>query len=156
MKSQRLREDISIEFEQMQATIAVIEVYHRSQASQAMESMAKAGAALSLVNIYNGMENIFKRIVKFYHVPLPVGGSTHAELFELFCTDTHHSLLPVLISDTIRPQCIALRKMRHYVMHGYAFKLDEDRIRIALGEISPLYASFKSEVENFLSTLPPE
>ena len=58
----------------------------------------KTAAGAFLAQFYMGVENILKRIVRYFDHPLPTGENWHLNLFELFCKP-NSSTLPILFSD---------------------------------------------------------
>jgi hypothetical protein len=154
MKKQELKEQIQQELFMLDETLRYIQEAQNTSHMKELNVIEKAGVAHLMGNVYNGMENIFKRICKFTKHPLPVGDSSHIELQQLFSNTSEHSeQLPILISANIEQSVTALRKFRHRVMHGYGFTIDPELLMIAFPEISPLYKIFRQNLENYLSQL---
>ncbi len=105
-----------------------------------------------LSDIYNGTENILKRICKYIDIPLPSGGFYHTELFLLFCNPTKQNC-PLLFDDLIYNDFKALLKFRHYVIHGYAFHLEWNIIRNSVQNIEQMLNQFKKNLYSFLEEL---
>jgi hypothetical protein len=80
-----------------------------------------------MTQLYNGLENIMKRIAKYYNAPLPKGDDWHRALAELFLQPTETPLnapLPILFEGETALRVKEYRKFRHVAMHGYSFRLD--------------------------------
>ena len=74
----------------------------------------KTAAAAFLAQFYGGIENILKRISRFYGVSLPSGNLWHVELFKRFCKPPSEPL-PLLFDRTLSEELAPYRKFRHVV-----------------------------------------
>jgi hypothetical protein len=102
-------------------------------------------------------EQIFKRICKFYRVPLPLGEDSHQQMMRRFMDDENpreYQMLPILIPVALRTSFSTLRRFRHAAVHGYSHRFDEERLALAANEASVLYRAMKYEILHFLATLP--
>lgn len=97
-----------------------------------------------------GIENILKRITKYYNVPLPKTESWHYELFTFFC-DPPYLSLPVLFDAEIKMEMNELRKFRHRVHHGYSFTLEWNDLLIGANSVLKTFISFSRNVQTFLN-----
>lgn len=158
MKHQRLRESLILELQSLQRVLVVAERLQQSRERGESDERNLYAAASVILNIYNGIENIFKQITKYYGIPLPVSPEWHITLMNWYAAgETRPFLhLPILIPPKEHETVTNLRKFRHVVMHGYSFTLDPERVFKAIAMLPSLYHAFQSEVEIFLATLPEE
>ena len=98
------------------------------------------------------IENILKRISRFYSVALPSGDMWHIDLFRRFCEPSLPPL-PVLFDDSLSSALAVYRKFRHVVHHGYGFQLDWDRMTEGIENAEPVFLRFKANLNMFLITL---
>jgi hypothetical protein len=81
----------------------------------------KAAITLHIANLYNGIENILKRICKYLKVTLLYGSDSHIVLFQMF-SDPSSTELPYLVDLTIIYEFIGSRKFRHYAIQDTLLK----------------------------------
>lgn len=103
-------------------------------------------------DLYNGIENVLKRICKFDKVEVPHGGDSHIRLFNLFVT-AGDSSLPVIFTPEIADEFRKIRKFRHFVVHGYSFKIQWAYLRDSVEKIDFYYQILKNNVINYLNNL---
>jgi len=114
-----LKEEISIEFDFIDKVIIEILSLKKSLGDRIPSTLEKTAAAAFLAQFYSGIENILKRICKFYDIPLPSGNNWHYELVRRFQTD--ETPLPLLFDEELANQIGPYRKFRHIFFHGYGF-----------------------------------
>jgi hypothetical protein len=152
MRKQDLIEFINIECENIEKTISEVIILNKDLINKSPSNIEIAAIAFFLSSIYNGFENIFKRICKFHKINLPKGEFYHIELMNLFYKSTF-SELPVLITDQIVNQLRELRKFRHVSRQGYITHLDWERIRPIVGYIESIYNEFNSNLNKYLNNV---
>lgn len=152
MKLSDLREEIEIEIELMEATVKELVSLRLDVAEGIPTVREKTAAAAFLAQFYGGIENILKRIYRFYNVPLPTGDTWHVDLFKQLC-EPPKPPLPCLFDQTISSDLAPFRKFRHVIYHGYGFQLDWDRIRPGIEGIEEIFRRFKSIVYSYLQAL---
>jgi hypothetical protein len=112
----------------------------------------QAAAAKFMQDVYMGIENVLKRVLKFRGEEVPSGERWHVELFERFCALVESSL-PVFFEDRWIERTDSFRRFRHVAHHGYAHNLEWDRMRDGLKEARPVFDHFREQVEAFLGDL---
>ena len=75
MKPIELHEEIAVELESMQMVVDELVALQKDMANREPTTREKTAAAAFLAQFYNGIENILKRIYRFYGVSLPTGES---------------------------------------------------------------------------------
>jgi hypothetical protein len=85
MTTDQLREEIALERDALRIVVHEITSLLEDYPSPSVPSLREISAATSfMTQFYNGLENMMKRIVKYYDVPLPKGDDWHRALAELF------------------------------------------------------------------------
>lgn len=85
MIADELKEEVYIEIELIEGILREISSLRNDIADREPTTREKTAAAAFLVQFYGGIENILKRISKFYSIPLPAGDTWHMDLFKRFC-----------------------------------------------------------------------
>ncbi|MDI6784271.1 MAG: DUF86 domain-containing protein [bacterium] len=121
-----MRREIAVEKEHITETLAAL--------SQALDRKDKtvvelAAIATFLQNIYNGIENLLKRILKYKGILVPRSESSHKDLLDLA---VEHRLISLELSNKLDEY----RGFRHFVIHGYGIMLDAEQL-IPLAEHIP-------------------
>lgn len=150
-----MKREIRVELDKMDRIVEEIVALHEEFGEDTPTLRERAAAGQFLGSIYMGVENIFKRIIRFYELEMPEGEDWHVELFRRFrfpVTDP----LPVLLPDDLAEAMKPFRGFRHVVRHGYALDLEWERMRMGLHEARPVFEHFRSQVEQFLDGLEEE
>jgi hypothetical protein len=144
-----LSEFIYIECENIEKTINEINILNNNVFNKSPSNIEIAAMAFFLSSVYNGFENIFKRICNFNNISLPKGEFYHIELMNLFY-NSQNTELPVLITEEMVPQIRELRKFRHVARQGYVTHLDWERIKPIAVVIEKTYHEFKKHLDNYI------
>lgn len=96
-----------------------------------------------LHNIYNGIENILKQILKAKDVEIPKADTWHKELLNL-------SVSLGIISEGLSDELYEYLTFRHFFIHAYGFMLDEAQLKDLANNIPHIWSQFIVEIENFL------
>ena len=105
-----------------------------------------AGISIFLQNAYNGIENIFKRILLFKKISVPDSKTSHKDLLDIV---VENGIISLELSESIDKY----RAFRHFSIHGYGINLDKKRIGSLAENIVDVYSSFEKEIEIFLKKL---
>ena len=100
-----------------------------------------AAMATILQNVYNGMENILKQILKEKKVPLQKSDTWHKDILES-CGEQK------IISDEMKNILYEFLLFRHFFVHGYAIRIEEARLL-------PLAENIRATWERFLFEIKP-
>ena len=111
-----------------------------------------AAAGLFLANLYNGIENILKRIARFHQAAIPSGADWHIELVKAFC-DPSRPGLPVLLSHSLASLLAPYRRFRHVVHHGYGFQLRWSDMFPGIEGAAQMVEAFRNSVDTYLQTI---
>lgn len=152
MTSKQLREEIDIEIECLLTLMQEISSLRTDVEGREPTVREKTAAAAFLAQFYGGVENILKRIHRYYGLALPVGDTWHLDLFKRFCLPKHE-LLPLLFDQQLALELAPFRKFRHVVHHGYGFQVEWDRIITGLESVGDVFAAFRGSVSRFVDGL---
>ncbi|MDD5616470.1 MAG: DUF86 domain-containing protein [Candidatus Methanoperedens sp.] len=93
-----------------------------------------------LHNIYNGIENILKQVIKAKGVDIPESATWHKKLLNI-------SVSKGIISDKLSDQLYEYLTFRHFFVHAYGFMLDEAHLEILAKDIPDIWLQFMEEIE---------
>ena len=102
-----------------------------------------AAVGTFLHNIYNGMENILKRIILSKDIKIPNSATWHKNLLIL---SSSMGVLSNALSDDLHEYLT----FRHYFVHAYGFMLEESHLEDLVTNIPKFWAQFISETDNFV------
>ncbi len=145
MNGSKLHEELSSELDLMEVTVQELIALRRDVADREPTNREKTAAAGFLAQFYNGVENILKRICRFYNVSLPKTETWHIDLFTRFCQPSQEPL-PTLFDETLALDLTGFRKFRHVVHHGYGFLLDWQRMAEGIDKVEDVFVRFKANV----------
>ena len=104
-----------------------------------------------LHNFYNGCENIFRAIARFFENDL--GPQTwHADLLKRM-TLAIEQYRPAVIDEELYLLFEDFRGFRHVYRHSYSFELDWDRERLVARKLPRAGSLLRVQVEAFLARL---
>lgn len=146
MKKIGLIEEINTEFSNLDISVQSVHELNELIEDNEPDKFQKAAMNQFIMEFYNGIENILKRICKANNIQIPSGGDSHIKLFKLFC-DNGHPELPVIFTKDIEDEFIKIRKFRHFVIHGYSFKIEWSYLKCSVKELKNHYHNFKLIVQ---------
>lgn len=152
MTAVELREEIELELEMMGVVVSEAVAVYRDLAGQEPSIRNKTAAATFMAQFYGGLENILKRIHRYYGVPIPVGDSWHIEIFKRFCKPAYGGL-PLLFDEQMSLSLAPYRAFRHVVFHSYGFQLDWERMRDGVASLESVYSRLHAVLDVFLASL---
>lgn len=94
-----------------------------------------------LHNIYNGIENILKRVVAAKNIEIPASVTWHKDLLNL-------SLSMGIISEKTCDDLYKYLTFRHFFIHAYGFMLEEVYMEDLVNDIPEVWSRFMKEVED--------
>jgi hypothetical protein len=147
-----LSEEIAFELESMQITVDELVSLHQDMVHKEPTLRDKTAAAAFLSQFYNGLENILKRIYRYYGISLPTGETWHLDLFQSFCSPTH-SNLPQLFDQDLASALAPYRRFRHVAFHSYGFQLDWSRMVTGVENVKSVFEQIKSNISAYLRSI---
>ncbi|MHB8844711.1 MAG: ribonuclease toxin HepT-like protein [Nitrospirota bacterium] len=143
MPNRQLREQCEAEFENIDAVVA--ELFLLAKPEKSEYSVAELAAmATFLHNFYNGVENIFKRILYAAGAELKNSPTWHKEL--LLSTEAAG-----IISNDLCNTLSNYLSFRHYFVHAYSFTLRWEELRPLVSGVAETLAQVKSAAKDFVN-----
>ena len=104
-----------------------------------------AAIATFLHNIYNGIENILKQILKTKGTQIPRTETSHKDLLDL---SVSIGIIPEKLSDELYEYLT----FRHFFIHAYGFMLEEANLDDLARDIPKVWSRFLSAIERYCGT----
>jgi len=146
-KYKELREDVWDEEKAIEdAIIRLLEVRSKFD-PQAKDYSIEPAMGTFLMNFYNGVENILKRISKEYYQTMPKGESWHKELLALSADPPQGKIS--LFSQQIIERLYPYRNFRHRFVSGYGFQLKGEKMLELVDNIQVLWDDIKKAISEF-------
>ncbi|MBI5740918.1 MAG: hypothetical protein HZA16_09365 [Nitrospirae bacterium] len=105
-----------------------------------------AATGTFLHNIYSGIENILKQILKYKGVTVPKSDTWHKELLNF-------SVSQGILSEPLADSLYEYLTFRHFFVHAYGFMLEEDQLKDLANNISDIWSRFLTETESFFNRM---
>ncbi len=105
-----------------------------------------AAIATFLQNIYNGIENLFKRILKYKGILIPISESSHKNLLDLAVDNQ-------IITLELSKKLDEYRAFRHFFVHGYGIMLDKERLAPLGANILDVWKELEVELDKLIEFL---
>ena len=104
-----------------------------------------------LMNFYNGIENILKRISKEYYQTIPKGESWHKQ-FLVLSANPPEGKIP-LFKQEILERLHSYRNFRHRFVSGYGSQLKGEKMLELIDNIQVLWNDIKKAISEFWEKL---
>ena len=101
-----------------------------------------AAIATFLHNIYNGIENILKQVLKSRGNEIPKSETSHKDLLDIFVSD---GIIPEKLSD----QLYEYLTFRHFFVHAYGFMLEEIHLEDLANNIPDVWLKFLLAIQRY-------
>ena len=150
----QLKKDVTWEQSLIEEALDKINKIMAISNDELLEEMRKPAVGTYLMNFYNGVENIIKRISKEYYNEMPTGASWHQELL-IQSYKPPENKIPILNKEIVS-NLHKYRGFRHIFVSGYGFKLDWQRIKTLIDEIPSLWIDIKKTLDDFFNKLKAE
>jgi len=99
-----------------------------------------AAMATFLHNIYNGVENILKQVLKAKGTEIPKSETWHKELLD-------YSVSLGIITEKLSDQLYQYLTFRHFFVHAYGFMLQQTHLESLANNIPNVWSQFISAIE---------
>ncbi len=137
----KLVREVAVEKEHIEKTLSGLnQALNRSE--KTIIELAATGTFLH--NIYSGIENILKRILKFKGVTISDSKSFHKDLLD-------HSVTAGIISQSLSDDLDEYRGFRHFFVHAYGVMLDTEQLLPLAENLPAIWIHFETEIELFLA-----
>jgi uncharacterized protein YutE (UPF0331/DUF86 family) len=137
-----LTRKIAAEKENVEAALANLKV---AMARKERSTIELAAIATFLHNIYNGIENILKQILKTKGTQIPRTETSHKDLLDL---SVSIGIIPEKLSDELYEYLT----FRHFFIHAYGFMLEEANLDDLARDIPKVWSRFLSALERYCGT----
>lgn len=104
-----------------------------------------------LMNFYNGVENIIKRVCKLYYDCFPKGSTWHKELLQLSCEPPEGK--EAIFSEDIVKKLNKYLNFRHRFISGYGFQLKAEKMLELVDEVETVWKDAQKALNSFLEKL---
>ena len=153
MKEQykELKEDVLDEQKAIDETIERLLKAKESFHPQRQDYLAEPAMGTYLMNFYNGIENILKRISKEYYSIMPTGNSWHKELLNLSYNAPKGKI--AIFDQGIVEKLVTYRNFRHRFISGYGFQLKGEKMLELIDNIESLWDEVKKAIAEFFTKL---
>ncbi|MBN1115007.1 MAG: hypothetical protein JXA66_06670 [Oligoflexia bacterium] len=128
---------IDIEFSEMDT---VLKLLPQKEKICKLNQLELCGTANLLTSIYNGLENILKRVFYIKNIGIPKGDNWHKQLLNIAYENK-------IIDKELYDLLYQYLMFRHFIVHAYGFYIYADKIEVVLGNITDLVFNFKIQVE---------
>ncbi len=135
-----LVEELRIEKQLVSDTLAGL---GEALSREALSIVERAAIATFILNVYNGMENMLKRVFKYYGFPLPDTQTWHKDL--LLASQERG-----IITQELLERLDEYRAFRHFFVHGYGILLDERKLRPLAQGLQSAWEEFLREISAYL------
>ncbi len=110
-----------------------------TMARQTKTIVELAAMGTFLHNIYNGIENILKQVLKLKNIQINRGDNWHKELINL-------SIANGFISSDLSDELYEYLAFRHFFVHAYGFMLEEAPMESLVKNIPSVWLKFVLEI----------
>ena len=104
-----------------------------------------AAIATFLHNIYNGIENILKQVLRAKGTEIPKSDTWHKDLLNL---SVSLGIIPEKLSDDLYEYLT----FRHFFVHAYGFMLEEAHLENLANNITNVWLQFLSVINKYCQT----
>ena len=95
-----------------------------------------------LHNVYTGIENILKQILKSEAIQIPRSQTSHKELLNI-------SVTRGIISKRLSDDLYEYLTFRHFFVHAYGFMLEETHLETLANDIPVVWKQFLSDIQKY-------
>lgn len=146
-----LKEDVLDEEKAIEETLERLSRVQVQFNSKPNKFLTEPAMGTYLMNFYNGIENILKRIIKEYYLIIPKGASRHKELLSL-SYDPPTGKIAVFDQNLVE-RLHPYRSFRHRFISGYGFQLKGEKMLELIESAKPLWIDIKKAISDFWDKL---
>ena len=152
-KFKELQEDVVAEQKLIEKTVQCLSVIKSQLPLPFAEDDLKTEPAIGtyLMNFYNGVENIIKRICKVYYETFPLGKDWHKELLDLSYQPPEGKFS--VFSQEIVSRLYKYKNFRHRFVSGYGFQLKAEKMLELVDDVEILWDAIQKDLNSFLEKL---
>lgn len=142
-----LKEDVLDEEKAIEETLERLSKVRIKFNSKVNDFLTEPAMGTYLMNFYNGIENILKRITKEYYLTIPKGASWHKKLLGLSSNPPPGKI--AVFNQNIVERLYPYRNFRHRFVSGYGFQLKGEKMLELIDNAKPLWIDIKKAISDF-------
>ncbi|MFP4429521.1 MAG: antitoxin [Desulfovermiculus sp.] len=148
-----LRADIEEELSKMRKVVEEFEPFvpKLDMSGEQVSSYDTMVVGYLLHSFYNGCENIFLSIARFFENEVEPG-AWHRDLLRRMKLEVPE-YRPRIISHQLYLLLDDFRGFRHRFRHSYSFELDWEREKVVARKLEPAFALLQEQISSFLAQL---
>jgi hypothetical protein len=146
-----LYEDVQDEVRAIEETLERLYEIRNKFDPQVKDYCLEPAMGTYLMNFYNGVENILKRVSKEYYKTMPKGESWHKEILILSCSPPEAKA--AIFNRGIVEKLHQYRNFRHRFVSGYGFQLRGEKMLELIDNIGPLWDEINKAIADFWDML---
>ena len=137
--------EINIELKNMEIIVNETVNLIRTIGNDNPDNIQKTALAAFASQFYNGVENILKRIIKYYNLQMPKGEDWHIQLLKMFSPNSNYDI-NIKFNLELYNFLNDLRRFRHYFFHGYSINIDFQILKESLEDFFQMFEKLKIEL----------
>ena len=126
-----------------QAMERTIELLSKGLLRESKEELDYIGIAAYLHNLYGGVENILKHILRHCGIRIAPSDSWHKQLLMA-------AINQGIVSESLADQLRDYLKFRHFFIHGYGFMLESELLIPLAEKAEVVFRQFFKEIELYV------
>ena len=146
--SNRLKKQIEVEKEMLNQLLSDHMPLLKKCIDQTPDRIELSALAAMLHGFYNGIENIFKRILIETGEELPIGDRWHKSLIDAVARPSNNR--PEVISDETANALQEYMEFRHFFRNAYPFQIKWDLMAHLVKECSNILIRLDKELDEFM------
>ncbi|MCX7736372.1 MAG: hypothetical protein N2319_06630 [Candidatus Kapabacteria bacterium] len=143
---QKLIEEIRLELKELSIIVNDVESLLENTKNILPTNVHKTALGGFASQFYSGIENILKRIHKYYNAELPKGNNWHINLLDRFTGQ--NNFFNITFSAELIEKLHIYRRFRHYFFHGYSHNLNWEILTNGVKDIRYIFEQFENELYN--------
>lgn len=144
----RLRIKIRFEMQQIDRLVDHVAPLLKTLTFREPDFIELTATGSVLHSFYNGVENIFTMIAKYYGVIITDSVTWHKDILKSM--QSAHDNRKRIISETTGDRLLEYMMFRHFYRHAYGFQLDWNKMKHLINGMSGLWESLKTEINYFI------
>jgi hypothetical protein len=151
VKFEDVLNEVEYEKQSIDETLSRLYQVMRKYDSQNADLVFEPAIGTYLMNFYNGVENIIKRIGKAYYKIMPASSNWHKDLLLLSMEQPKGR--HVIFKSSLVDQLMPYLKFRHRFVSGYGFQLEQAKMMELINNAKPLWKEIKKQLDVFFTKI---
>lgn len=146
-----LKEDVASERKHIEEAVERLIKLQAEWSASAKDDTIEPAMGTYLMNFYNGIEHILKRICRVYYETFPRGANWHKELLDLSYMPPKNK--PPIFSKEVVVRLYQYKNFRHRFISGYGFQLRAEKMFELINDVESLWRDVQSEIDRFFRNI---